>query len=672
MATTASIKLSKKLGFKKVYVIDDAYEEIEPSDINGEDIARFAQVLQDNEEKLELIRSELAIPGLDPEIYSTIEAAVQNKKHLLKLWRLSEAEEWEWLDDALFSSCKEYISERIEELSGLNAELKHQKWEVERLARFDDSAINITTCQAIFLDFFLKGETLSDASFARAKRLGELIVQARKDGRLTAYPLVFLMSSRQGARAQQDEFKIKTELRADFFCFLDKSEFSENFDRHLLDKLESYEERQKLAMLLDEYWLAALRSAESSRRAIALLEPSELALLHEAELGVEEAALPDYLSWLLSEFVAAKILADSEVRRAAAETPSLFAHRPFAGAVPPTSRLADIYVNSLIRVDINDDIQETKSLKVNLGDVFARFQKGEREPDQLLLVIDQSCDLLRPGSKETVLCLRCKPIKLDDIALGFYRNAEYGGDKASDIVPIKIDTETYYYLANWELDNPETPKLTALVKRNGRQKRVGRYKPLRALARQASFTHKVSRIGEQVAPPNAIAYRATLVLHGKTPQASKEFDATRESWASVVIVQGRHLPFNNGSDSKTGNNPATLTKSADSKPKSTLSMTKDFESWLKLKLTTANLSDPQTSSSKSTLLQKIEAGELQRLPLKPHTQKKGNAGFSKEGLSKVTTPKLTISFGSKVPDEAKTEPMVLLLTPYVTALENLA
>lgn len=663
---TSTVRTSKRLGFCKAFVIDDAYAEIEPSDIEGEDISRFASALQDDRAKLAQVSTYLDLPDLDPDVTADIEAAVQDPNRLSKLWEVRMQKDWDWLGEALFPSYADQIKDRLDELAGLNVVLNSLKWGVTRLSRFDPNQLDVASCQAIFLDFFLKGETLTEGSLARAKLLGELIVKARQDGRLTKYPLVFLMSSREGASAEQLSFKSGTGLRADFFSFLAKSEFEGNFETLFLRMLGQYEERQQLARLLDEYWLAAMRAANSLRLNLAMLEPSELALLHEAELGVEEAVLPDYLSWLVSEYVGAKIIGDEHVRDVASSVPPLFSHRAFPGTVPPTSRLAEMYVRSVMRLDVSDDIPSTKNIRVNLGDLFAKMPATGGAPEQFLLVIDQSCDLLRPVTKETVLCLRSKPVKLDDVALAFYRNHELG-DKIADIVPIETNGCTEYFLARWELENPMTPLLADLAKRRKRYKRIARYKTVRALARQAMLTHKIGRIGEPVVPPNAIAYRVKVILNGKDPAFRREFDSMKEPWASAVIVQGRHIPFNGAPvDTSTGGQTST-TRSADSKTISKLSLTSNFLVWLQEKLGAAPLSDTQAAGSRKTLITKIEDGSLQRMLLK-NTQKK----LPKQdgGIFTVSKPQMTVIFGKSVPDEAKAVPIVLLLRPYLTPDED--
>jgi hypothetical protein len=199
-----------------------------------------------------------------------------------------------------------------------------------------------------------------------------------------------------------------------------------------------------------------------------------------------------------------------------------------------------MYVRSVMRLDITDDIAATVKSSVELGDLFARID-DHGLPTEFLLVVDQTCDLARPDSsqKSNVLCLRCSPQPISDVALAFYRNASVAGGGVSDLVGMTVGEERKYFLAKWDLVNPTTPLLSDLTSRKAALRRVARLKPIGALARQEALTQRVGRIGEPVAPPSVLAYRAKLVLVAKDG-SHREFDASREKWAAAIVVQGRH------------------------------------------------------------------------------------------------------------------------------------
>ncbi|MEW6343184.1 MAG: hypothetical protein AB1704_21195 [Pseudomonadota bacterium] len=462
------------------------------------------------------------------------------------------------------------------------------------------------------------------------------------------------MSSRPGATEQQGAFKERTGLRADFFCFVEKNEIAQQITPKLTRMLEGYEGKQSWAHMLDEFWLGAIRAATTLRQNLSKIEPSEIALLHEAELAVEEARLPDYLSWLVSESLASGLLEDVGVRALGTQLPDLIGHSAFPGTVPPSSRLAEMHVRSVMRLDITDDLPETKNSPVQLGDVFARLN-ADGTPKEFLLVVDQSCDLARPTSsqKTAVLCLRCTPQEIGDVALAFYRTA-YG---AVDLVSMAFGKTHKYYLASWDFVNPTTPELAELSQRKGGIKRLARLKPVAALARQEDLTQRVGRIGQPVAPPSVTAYRVKLVLIGKNG-FQKEFDASKEPWASVIIVQGRHLP-----------KPDPAEGAAVSKKKppttTTLSFTSDFSEWLSIKMDRAQLSDAQASSQASLLKQHLTAGTVQRVSFEAGSQIAASFGqlWRKASLKKPTVAFHCV-FDKTIPSDLTDAMIVLLLTPY--------
>lgn len=639
---------------KKVVVIDDAYAPADPADISGEAVTRFRDALFDVSKRITQVKKEFRLAELDPSIPQHLDQLLQDVTAVGRLWALREKQAWSWLVDTLFQDYVADIDEKRGALAELEGFLVSQKWRVTRVPKFDPTVLDVTGCQVIFLDFYLKGELGSDRSLARAAELAHLIIDARQKGTLTQYPLVVLMSSRPGAADQQGTFKERTGLRADFFCFVEKNQIAQQIVPKLRRMLEGYHGKQSWAHMLDEFWLGAIRAAITLRQNLSKIEPSEIALLHEAELAVEEARLPDYLSWLVSESLASGLLEDAGVRALGAKLPDLIGHSAFPGTVPPGSRLAEMHVRSVMRLDITDDLPETKSSPVQLGDLFARLN-GDGTPKEFLLVVDQSCDLARPHTiqKTVVLCLRCVPQEISDVALAFYRTA-YG---SVDLVSMTFGEGQKYYLASWDPVNPTTPELAELSLRRGSIKRLARLKPVAALARQEDLTQRVGRIGQPVAPPSVTAYRTKLVLIGKDG-FQKEFDATREPWASVIIVQGRHMPKPDPTDGSAASKkkPPTTT---------TLSLTSDFSEWLSGKLDRAHLADAQASSQASLLKQHLAAGTVQRVGFEAGKQIAESLGqlWRKASLKK---PSATIHcvFDKAMPKDLTDAMIVLLLTPY--------
>ncbi|MBI5921284.1 MAG: hypothetical protein HY847_06495 [Betaproteobacteria bacterium] len=639
---------------KKVVVIDDAYAPADPADINGEAVTRFQNTLLDVPKRLSQVKKEFHRDALDPTIPQHLEDLLQDAAIVGRLWTLRERQAWSWLEDTLFHEYAADIEQKRGELEGLDTFLNGQKWRVARVPKFDQTALDISGYQLIFLDFYLKDELDSARSLERAAELAHLIIDARQRGTLKQYPMVVLMSSRPGAADQQGTFKERTGLRADFFCFIEKNQITQQMAPKLNRMLEGYQGKQAWAHMLDEFWLGAIRAATALRHNLSKIEPSEIALLHEAELAVEEARLPDYLSWLVSESLASDLLEDAGMRALATQLPDLIGHSAFPGTVPPSSRLAEMHLRSVMRLDITDDIPETKSSPVQLGDLFAKLN-GDGTPKEFLLVVDQSCDLARPSSsqKTSVLCLRCIPQEISDVALAFYRTAYESGD----LVGIPFGDARRYYLARWDFVNPTTPELAELSERKDDIKRLARLKPIAALARQEDLTQRVGRIGQPVAPPSVTAYRAKLVLIGKNG-FQKEFDATKEHWASVIIVQGRHMPKPDPADGGAASKkkPPTTT---------TLSLTSHFSEWLSGKLERARLPDAQASSQNGLLMQHLTAGTAQRVCFESGDQIKASLGrLWRKASLKGPPVAIHCVFDKTIPKDLTDAKIVLLLTPY--------
>ena len=73
------------------------------------------------------------------------------------------------------------------------------------------------------------------------------------------------------------------------------------------------------------------------------------------------------------DLLASGLLEDAGVRALGTQLPDMIGHSVFPGAVPPGSRLAEMHVRSVMRLDITDDVPETKDSPVELGDLFANL-----------------------------------------------------------------------------------------------------------------------------------------------------------------------------------------------------------------------------------------------------------------------------------------------------------
>jgi hypothetical protein len=166
-----------------------------------------------------------------------------------------------------------------------------------------------------------------------------------------------------------------------------------------------------------------------------------------------------------------------------------------------------------------------------------------------------------------------------------------------------------------------------------------------------------------VAPPLVAAYRAKLVVNGKEDAARREFDASKEPWTSVVVVQGRHLPKQDTPDGKQGGEQVRK-KAPKPKTSTTLSLTVSFADWLLSKLDRVKFEDNQASMQVAALRENLKEGAVQRIAL--------DAGQGELGLSQktrkvgLTKPKTSIHvvFDRALPEELKNETLVLLLSPY--------
>ncbi|MFP3747366.1 hypothetical protein SB816_30325, partial [Achromobacter sp. SIMBA_011] len=114
-----------------------------------------------------------------------------------------------------------------------------------------------------------------------------------------------------------------------------------------------------------------------------------LALLHHAALVAEREPMCDYLSWLTAAYQYHLLLGDPKLKEASVNFPAIVESLRPPGAIPPTSRLSDMYLRASFQQELSDQVPESLQVAVSLGDVFAEEKDGKPAYEKFLIVLDQ-------------------------------------------------------------------------------------------------------------------------------------------------------------------------------------------------------------------------------------------------------------------------------------------
>ena len=277
-------------------------------------------------------------------------------------------------------------------------------------------------------------------------------------------------------------------------------------------------------------------------------------------LEKDSESLGVYLSWLLSESLAAKIR-ESAALATAAESVNKIQRLPFQGKLTPNQVLFDLYSE----IAFSALAMTHLPIKVQFGDVFSPRANGkgavgrdaERgvvqvdSADDLLLVIAPGCDLQRCSGDYEVMCVRGRIVKrAPDLAdllspQSFFGKVE---ENFKHLFRRRSGQHVEYSLVEW------TPKLLTTVKQqklcdSAKFVRRARLNELFGQKVKEEALRQVGRIGVPVDPSFSSALAATIRLK----KAGKKQYQLREV-ADTEFVSGIYVSANE-------QNPARVTLS---------------------------------------------------------------------------------------------------------------
>lgn len=322
---------------------------------------------------------------------------------------------------------------------------------------------DVKRCKLVFLDFYLKQAT-AEQIIADMESYADLFSSPVTDGITAHGRFVFLISTALPPQDEIEKFRIKTKVKAAFFKPIEKSSLTKNWvERELSRRVGRYADIQKLSIYLDTFSKQIGKVARGLCDEIESIELHDLGILDSMRLQKDSENIGEYLSWLLSEALAAKIRASAPLLAAEMEVGQIRGV-PFQGTLIPKPVLFDLYSE----VAFSTEGLERHNNKTQFADVFFRVgvkssEEGESEvsaittsvplgvhiesecqtevsgqhlisedildkevtlgkevdegvslvdgTQDLLLVISPACDLQRCSANYEVLCVRGRIIK---------------------------------------------------------------------------------------------------------------------------------------------------------------------------------------------------------------------------------------------------------------------
>lgn len=557
----------------KVVIVDDGYKEVDLTMIDGEDFQEFYEfVLQ--EDRWERLKSDIfsGFPDLEPDGLIANEAAI---RAAWDFYHGSEENSHECLT-IVFRQLLSSVGTKIAPLKPLVRYLeKDLKLEVKRFSTVEAASKDIKSCRLLFLDFYLENGSAEDMLQKIEAHKDLLSGKVEGDDSLR---FVFLMSTQLPPTRILDRFRRTTNLRAALFSPVDKAVLRPDWlASELATRVDRYKDVLRVELFLDAFKQAINFSASSLLEDISALELHDLSILKSMRLYEEQESYAEYLGWLFSEALSAKIR-NYHALSSAAHGVNSISLTPFSGMLEPRSLLfklyseiafsyveegveprqihfGDIYcAKKLVRNMKRSDLRKRVSARDANGLLFNKDRrtadnqalveaKVQGNADQVVLVISPACDLVRcPSSSYQVTCVRgVIEHTVPRLADLFDKNHLFGKNK--HLMRIGYNGVESYALINWMPKEVVTFPVSELRNKTLYAKRA-RMNELFCHEVKEETLRVLGRVGVPVDPSFVVPLGAALTFKA-AGRPVKLFLAPAESLISAVRVAG-----NNSNDRK--------------------------------------------------------------------------------------------------------------------------
>jgi hypothetical protein len=516
-----------------VVIVDDQLGPPDVAHLNDSDLTRFHELVSSNSAARQRLCDLLAI---DPDT-SASDVVSRAEARAEQLWGLYSADRAQHPELALlFESV--YLRQQAATLKlNLLREFLRREYQVEAevYASLPAAAGALSNCIVAFIDFFLTAGMSADSAIATHRAFGEEYRRRFSDGTTHWPKIVFLVSSQLPGPVRLQEFREAVGIRSAFFSPIRKGDIT---DDSLRSRLNAWSLNYLGAAQLDRYLSkmgeGVQASATSLIQDLDRLELQDLTMLATLKLAAERESLQGYLTWLLSESIAARIRSSPSL-----QTQLIPKQNDLAlldGKLLPSSVLFELFSAIAVAPIQGDDA------KPAFGDIYAVIQQAENRTDELLLAITPACDLIRCAMDDSVLCVRGSLAKADRSLEGLLQKKSLFG-KGSHVISYKTAEGTRYAHIEWRLKKGliSVPVRALMCELNF--KKIARLSELFAQEVKELALADLSRVGTPVDPMFVVAGNVVVRLNlnvgrGVEP-VTVEHDLADKPFISAVITRGR-------------------------------------------------------------------------------------------------------------------------------------
>lgn len=503
------------LALSSAVVIDDALGPPTKGTINADDKNNWIDFVAENAAAEIAVRNAL-FGGAGPDLDNLLSEVTSEHTYMVQLWDLEQKNA---LPDAKLNLLFQTVAydlagkaskplivvEKLRELCG-GADKVKTFWDLDSA----EAALAVT--DIAFIDFYLSdGETEDDA----IKRI------TKAADKLNKPKLVFFMSSRASLEAQHKVRK-SIGVKTAFYEVMQKSDISLEFiARKISAKCSAFGPNKSLEGLIDTLVEATQKAIEEFQEQCSELEIHDLRLLDLARLNAEGESLPEYLTWLFSETIAAK------TRRRA--LPSALAKKFEADSIGFTGQIEQGWALFNFFSEVVFGLAVSKDSPMRFGELVRHKATAKH-----YLILTPACDLQRCEPTKAILCVAA--VATDYTGYKELAAAKLYGKLDSGIRHLycasREDGHPEYTMLDWELSNVVTFAVQNIQSKDF--ERIALMNELFAQELKEEVLRKLGRVGTQIDPPPPLALRAKLQWKKGTEKL--QVDTPHDSFISALLT----------------------------------------------------------------------------------------------------------------------------------------
>lgn len=391
--TTAGYRL-QYLQDKKIVVVDDAFDQPSPEELQ-EDVAAFVAAVTAEPEAIAALTQ---LTETDPRTLTALDEELINK-----LWGIK------WEESSLAAICRTTVfADAVDQLSNVRPFCQHLQQQgcqvVEVGLRGEIPHDNVGL---VLVDYVLgrEGKDATDAETlnlrAQAIETSEAVVKKFYHSFPTGAdkPFIVLISSRQRVDVLVEEFEKKSNLLRGMFDFVTKAELCHVETLEL--KLRTWNYALPTRHDIQHFAEALSNSIDDIgkrfREALRQLSFQDYTYIQSLALQDDGHPLGDYMLWLYSSFLGDLLLAQDSVIKQRERLDAMEFPAVLPTEEPPSTQVAELYQTAITSPSEplaihpragNSDPKQPAVPLVQLGDVFVK--DGDVN---IYMVLNAACDL---------------------------------------------------------------------------------------------------------------------------------------------------------------------------------------------------------------------------------------------------------------------------------------